>query len=87
MAKNVFGLVVALLLVAGGQVMATEYYKKVVYTETVYVKQTKTVPYQVEIVKYDHCGKPYCVTETRYKDITVTVPKVVEKVKYVKLCD
>jgi hypothetical protein len=61
-------------------------YKKVICHETVYVTVTKSLPYQKEVTKYDHCGKPYCVTVTCYKDIVVKVPKTVTVVKYVKVC-
>ena len=66
---------------------------------TEYVNVVKSVPYQKEVTKYDHCGKPYCVTITCYKDVTERVAKkVAQKVakqvakqvavtKWVKVCD
>ena len=52
-------------------------YKKVVCDETVVVWVAKQVPYTVEIVKYDHCGKPYTVCVTCYKDVSCPVQKCV----------
>lgn len=40
--------------------------------------ENRTVPYQAQVTKYDHCGKPYYVTVTRYKTVTVPVHKVVK---------
>ena len=29
------------------------------------------VPYQVVVIRYDHCGRPYKICETRYKKVCV----------------
>jgi hypothetical protein len=29
------------------------------------------VPYQVVVIRYDHCGRPYKTWETRYKKVCV----------------
>ena len=63
------------------------HYKKVVCEEYVTVWVTKSVPYEKEIVKSDHCNKPYIVTVTCYKDVQVPVKKCVTVVKWVKVCD
>ena len=68
---------VALGLCLGGAAGATEYkraycaetksycqYKKVVCYQTVVSTETREVPYERVITKYDHCGQPYCVTVT-----------------------
>lgn len=47
---------------------------------------TKSVAYEKEIVKYDHCNKPYIVTVTCYKDVQSPVKKCVTVVKWVKVC-
>jgi hypothetical protein len=106
MKKLVAAAVVA--VAAAGTATAGDYankpgYKAVTTYETVYetvwvteyVNVVKSVPYQKEITKYDHCGKPYCVTVTAYKDVTVQVAKKVAKqvakkvpvTKWVKVCD
>lgn len=40
--------------------------------------ECRTVPYQVCIVKYDHCGNPYKVYVTKYREIQVPVRKLVK---------
>lgn len=81
-----FILLAAVLALFTGTASATEY-KKVVTYKTVTVCVEKQVPYTVEVVKYDECGKPYKVCVTKYKTITVEVEKQVPCVKYVPVCD
>src|SRR5436190_1818589 len=57
-------------------------YKKVVCYQTVVSTETREVPYEKVVTKYDHCGKPYCVTVTCYQTVEVTVTKQVPVVKY-----
>jgi hypothetical protein len=74
----------------GGFASATEpacTYKKVVCEQYVTVWVTKSVPYTKEVVKYDHCNKPYTVTVTCWKDVQVPVQKCVQVVKWVKVCN
>ena len=106
MKKLVAAAVVA--VAAAGTASASDYankpgYKAVTSYETVYetvwvteyVDVVKSVPYQKEVTKYDHCGKPYCVTVTAYKNVTERVAKRVAKqvakkvavTKWVKVCD
>lgn len=60
-------------------------YKKVICEETVYVTVVRKVPYAKEVVRYDECGKAYCVTVIAFKEVTVKVARVVEVVKYAKV--
>ena len=60
-------------------------YKKVVCQETVFVIVVRKVPYAKEVVRYDECGKAYCVTVIAFKEVTVKVARVVEVVKYAKV--
>lgn len=81
--KNFIILTAVLTLFAGtGSVLATEY-KKVVTYKTVTEYVTKSVPYTVEVTKYDHCDRPYKATVTKYKHVEVPVTKQVPVVKYV----
>lgn len=65
----------------------TPAYKKVIVYRTVTCTETKVVPYQKAVVRYDHCGCPYTVYETCYRTVEVTVTKQVPVVKYVPVCD
>lgn len=38
----------------------------------------KEVPYEVCVVKYDHCGHPYHAYETHYRTVHVPVTKYVK---------
>ena len=60
-------------------------YKKVVCQETVFVTVVKKVPFEKEVIRYDECGKPYCVTVIAFTEVAVKVAKVVEVVKFVKV--
>ena len=87
--RGIIVVAVAVLLNLGFTASATEpccTYKKVVCDETVVVWVAKEVPHTVEVVKYDHCGKPYTVCVTNYKTIQVPVKKTVQVVKWVKVC-
>jgi hypothetical protein len=61
-------------------------YKKVVTYKTVEEQVVTKVPYQKKVVKYDECGKPYCVYVTCYKEVVETVCKQVPVVTWVKVC-
>ena len=45
----------------------------------------KKVPFEKEVIRYDECGKPYCVTMIAFQEVAVKVAKVVEVVKHVKV--
>lgn len=53
-------------LTLGGNAQACEYVWKTVY-------RTYQVPYDVNVVRYDSCGRPYLATLTRIK--TVNIPQ------------
>ncbi len=76
----------AVLALFTGSASATEY-KKVVTYKTVTVCVEKQVPYTVEVVKYDHCGKAYKVCVTKYRTVEVEVDVQVPVVTYVPVCD
>ena len=63
-------LITASLLIAGGSSTATagDHYS---YCPP---KQCILVPYQVVVIRYDHCGHPYKTWETRYRKVCVSVP-------------
>jgi hypothetical protein len=87
------GVAVAVLVGAlgGAAAKASDYcapcyaYKKVVCYETVICYKTYEEPYEVCVVKYDHCGNPYKVYETHYRTVKVPYEKQVPYVKYVKV--
>ena len=62
-------------------------YKKVVTYKVVEEQVVTKVPYQKKVVKYDECGKGYCVYETCYKEVVETVCKKVPVVTWVKVCE
>lgn len=60
-------------------------YKLVTCYETVTEWVCKEVPCTKTVVKYDHCGKPYCVNVTYTKVIEVPVTKTIAVTKWVKV--
>ena len=81
---------VAVVALVGSSVQATEpcfHYKKVTVPVVVTEYVTQEVAYTKEVVKYDHCNKPYTVKVTAYKEIEVAVKKTTYVTKLVKVYD
>jgi hypothetical protein len=60
-------------------------YKRVTCYETVTVMVCKEVTCTKTVVKYDHCGNPYCVSVPYTKIVEVPVTKTVAVTKWVKV--
>jgi hypothetical protein len=61
-------------------------WEKVVTYKTVHDTVWVSVPYQKEVIRYDHCGKAYCTYETCYRQVSKTVCRQVPCVNWVKVC-